>query len=54
MAKGVHAGARTHHQDQSITLQSLRVMKTMVRRPPKPMPPELEDLLIYSLCKEIG
>lgn len=34
-AKGPQSGARTHHQDQVITLQSFRVMKINPKIPKK-------------------
>lgn len=36
--KLIQRGARTHHQDHSMTCVNFRTMKTMVRRPAKPMP----------------
>ena len=45
MAGGMRSGDMTHHHDQSITLVSLSVMKTTVRRPVNLMPEdELEEL----------
>jgi hypothetical protein len=42
----IQIGERTHHQDHVITLQSLRVIKTIVRRPTNPIPPDDEVLLL--------
>jgi hypothetical protein len=42
----IQIGERTNHQDHVITSQSFRVIKTMVRRPTKPIPPEDEVLLL--------
>ena len=39
--KLIHRGERTHSHDQAMTPVSLRVMKTMVSKPAKPMPPLL-------------
>lgn len=47
-ANEVQIGASTHHHDQSIKPVSLSVMKTMVRRPAKPIPP-LDELLFDVL-----
>lgn len=48
-------GENTHHQDHEITPSSFRVIKTIVRRPIKPMPDELELELeldiIFSLSE---
>lgn len=50
--KQPQTGDSTHHQLQSMTLQSLRVMKTTVSRPKKPMPPEdEEDVLLISVVR---
>lgn len=45
----IKAGDNTHHQFQSITLQSFKTMNTMVNKPTKPIPPldELLELLIF-------
>ena len=51
----IQTGDRTHHHDKSITLDSFKVMKTIVRRPVNPMPllEELEDeaMRLTSLSK---
>jgi hypothetical protein len=39
---GIQSGDSTHHHDQSMTPESFRAMKTIVSRPMKPIPPELE------------
>lgn len=38
----IQIGERTHTQDQFILPNNLRVTKTMVKRPTKPIPPEDE------------
>ena len=38
--KLIHRGDNTQTQDQVITPKSFNVMKTIVSKPPKPMPPE--------------
>lgn len=38
-ANGSHNGDKTHHQDQSIKCVSFKIMKTIERRPQKPIPP---------------
>lgn len=48
----IQIGANTHHHDHAITLQSFRVMKTMVSSPANPMPPVLFAVLLM-LIKEI-
>jgi hypothetical protein len=35
----IHIGARTQTHDHSIAFNSFNVIKTMVSKPPKPMPP---------------
>ena len=35
---GIQIGARTHHQDQEITLQSFKTIKAIASKPLKPMP----------------
>jgi hypothetical protein len=45
IAIGIQAGARTHHHDQSITLQSLSVTKRRSSRLPKPIPVDEDDSL---------
>ena len=40
-AMTIHIGESTHHQDHEITLHSLKVIKTMVRSPQNPIPPDL-------------
>jgi hypothetical protein len=45
----IQIGERTNHQDHVMTSQSFRVIKTMVRRPTKPIPPEDEVLLLLIL-----
>jgi hypothetical protein len=46
----IQIGGRTHHQDQLIFPISFSVMKTIVRRPANPIPPELLlDSLIVTL-----
>lgn len=49
---GIQRGQRTHHQDQAITPVSLNAMKSMARRPQKPMPPDDVDvsLIISPPC----
>jgi len=42
----IQIGESTHHHDQSITSVSFKMMNTMVRRPVKPMPPLLLELLL--------
>lgn len=42
----IQIGDNTHHHDHAMTLQSLRVMNTMVRRPAKPAP---LDVLLFVL-----
>ena len=42
----IQIGDNTHHHDHAMTLQSFRVMNTMVRRPAKPIPP---DVLLFVL-----
>lgn len=37
-AIGSHKGDKTHHHDQSILPKSLRVIKTIVSNPQKPIP----------------
>ena len=36
--KGIHTGAVTHHQDQSITFVSFRTTNTIVNNPVNPIP----------------
>lgn len=43
---GIHNGAVTHHQDQSICPVNFRIKNTMKSTPPKPTPPPLTLLLI--------
>ena len=38
-ANGIHIGAVTHHQDQSITFVSFNTIKTIVKSPEKLIPP---------------
>jgi hypothetical protein len=38
-------GLKTHHHDQSITPVNLSVTNTIVKRPTKPIPDELDELL---------
>ena len=46
----IQMGERTHHHDHAMTFVSLRTMKTIVRRPAKPIPPDEEfDVLLMSL-----
>jgi len=49
--KPTQTGANTHHQDQSIVSVNLRAMKTTVRRPTDPTPPEdeLDDELLITI-----
>ena len=42
-AAPIQMGERTQSQDQVMIPQSLRTMKTIVRRPAKPMPPDDAD-----------
>jgi hypothetical protein len=53
IAKGIQSGAVTHHQDQSITLQSLRTRNTIKVSPPRVIPlpaaPEFLLSIIYLL-----
>jgi hypothetical protein len=46
IAVGIQIGARTHHQDQSITPIILSTMNTMARSPQKPVPLDEELLLM--------
>jgi hypothetical protein len=46
---GTHMGAKTHHQDQSITLQSLSTIKARRSKLKKPMLAELFSVLL-SIC----
>lgn len=39
----IQIGERTHHHDHAMKPVSFKVMKTMVSRPTKPMPPVLEE-----------
>ena len=39
-AAPIQMGERTQSQDQVMIPQSLRTMKTIVKRPAKPMPPD--------------
>ncbi len=52
IANPPQSGAVTHHQDQSITLHSLRIRNTRNVAPNSPMPPlvELLSLMVYSLA----
>ena len=43
MEIGIHSADNTHHHDQSILPISFKVMNTIVSRPQKPIPDELED-----------
>lgn len=55
--KLIQIGASTHHQDQAMWPVSLRVMKTMVRRPTNPIPPlddEDLDMMVFDVWVEIG
>ena len=45
-AIGPHNGSKTHHQDQVITLVSFSVIKTIVNKPRKEIPPVFTSLLI--------
>lgn len=47
----IRDGDNTHHHDQSILPNSLRVIKTIVSRPKKPTPPEDEEFLLMTLNK---
>ena len=44
IANGMRVGDNIHHQDQLIDLVSFSTINTMVRRPKKPIPPELFDV----------
>lgn len=52
-AAPIQRGERTQSQDQVIIPQSLRTMKTIVKRPVKPMPPDdavaVAELLIVLM-----
>ena len=41
-------GDNTHHQDQVMTLPSLRPMNRIVRAPVKPIPPE-DEVLLFAM-----
>ena len=46
----IHIGDKTHHQDQvatAVMFNSFKVMNTIVSKPTKPIPLELELLLEY-------
>jgi len=49
IAKLIQSGEKTHHQDQSILSKSLNITKTMVSRPGKPIPAEVDELSILNL-----
>lgn len=46
----IHIGLTTHHQDQSITLQSLSTMKAIVNNPVNLTPPEedFDSLILFK------
>jgi hypothetical protein len=51
MQSGIHAGDKTHHQDQSMTFVSLSTINATRRSPetPTPLLEEEEELLIIYL-----
>jgi len=49
MANPSHRGLNTHHQLQSILSSSLRVIKTIVSNPAKPIPPLLLELELFDI-----
>lgn len=40
---GIHRGAITHHQDQSMMRHSFKTIKASNRSDVKPMPPDVDD-----------
>jgi hypothetical protein len=42
----IHIGENTNHQDQSIFPKTFSNTNTIVKSPQKPIPPELDDVLI--------
>lgn len=45
---GIQIGDNTHHQDQSITLHSFKMMNANNKRPKNPIPGDV--LLLLILC----
>lgn len=48
IAKPIHNGDNTHNQDHVITLHNLRVINNRHNKAPKPMPSELDLLLLMG------
>jgi hypothetical protein len=53
IAPVIQIGDKTQSQDQLITPVNFRAIKTMVRSPQKPIPPDEDDdvlLMIFAFC----
>lgn len=48
-ARHIHKGDKTHHQDQSITLHSLSITKTINTTPTASTPPDLSFKLLIII-----
>lgn len=49
MAKGIHKGDNTHHQDQDIILVSFSAINRIVNNPQNPIPPDVSLFFILNM-----